>query len=134
MKRKQVLLTYNGITKTIKEWGEEYGQPPTRIYKRMARGWPPERILKEPPKRPKQFEYEGKLYKASELAKINGDVASTTVYRRIVVLGKSVKEAVETPNQRPSIRHPELRKKMKGKPEFCCDPDCDKCPYAECAW
>lgn len=44
-KRTNVLVTVNGITKTIAEWGRETGQPSSRLYARKARGWGDEEIV-----------------------------------------------------------------------------------------
>lgn len=132
---KPFLITYNGVTKTVAEWGEEYNQPPERIYKRIKKhGWTAKRAFETPPRKAEKFNYKGKMYTAKELAELNGDISECAMMFRIRRWNGSIEKCVETRNLKPSFRHPELRKKKKGKPEYCTDPDCSKCPYSECAW
>lgn len=128
------MITYNGVTKSVKEWGKEYNQPPERIYKRIRDGWDTEKAFTTPIRKIEQYKYKGKMYTARELAEMHGDISTAAMVFRIKRWNGDVEKAVETKNLKPSFRHPELRKKEKGKPEGCCEPDCDKCPFKECAW
>lgn len=40
-----VYLTHEGITHTIKEWGQITGIKPGTLYARVNKGWPPDKIL-----------------------------------------------------------------------------------------
>lgn len=42
------LVTYNGQTKTLYEWGDEYNIDPILIYKRLRQNWTPERAITLP--------------------------------------------------------------------------------------
>ena len=46
-RRNNHFITYNGVTKTMSEWGEEIGLLPGTIYARLKRGWSVERTLTE---------------------------------------------------------------------------------------
>ena len=132
---KPFMIEFKGVTKSVKEWAEEYGQTPERIYKRIVhQHWDAGRAITEPPRRPKKYKYKGKMYTARELAEINGDISDSAMTFRIQRWGGNIEKAVETKNQKPFFKHPELSKGHKKRPEFCTDPDCDKCPYPECVW
>lgn len=45
------LITYDGETKTLQQWGEKLGIKWTTLYKRLQSGWSVERALKTPPRK-----------------------------------------------------------------------------------
>lgn len=45
------LISHNGETRTLNEWAALVGVKPITLHARLARGWPAERVLKQPVRR-----------------------------------------------------------------------------------
>ena len=47
-KRNNRLVTFNGETKPVAAWAEQYGLPYHVLHRRIHKGWPAQRALNEP--------------------------------------------------------------------------------------
>lgn len=93
------LITYNGTTKTLKTWSEEYGILPETIYRRLNNGWNIDRALTTKPlqsKNDKLIEYDGKKKTLWEWSK-DVDIEYRTLKRRIKDLHWPFEKALKTP-------------------------------------
>lgn len=52
-RRSNILLSYNGLTKTLTEWAEEFGIKYATVRARLTKGWPPEQLF-SPLRSPKE--------------------------------------------------------------------------------
>lgn len=59
---KDILLTYNNTTKTIKEWANHLGINHATLYNRFRKGWTVERILETPLDNSKSHKNAGRKY------------------------------------------------------------------------
>lgn len=131
---KPYMITLNGVEKPLREWAKEYGRSAEMVYNRITKnGWDPIRALTTPKHEPFKYKYKGEMYTIMELAQMKKDLSESALRFRIA-RGSSIEEAMETPNQRPTYKKVKKKKGEKGKPEFCCHPDCDNCPYSDCRW
>lgn len=132
--RREIIVTYKGVTKALKAWAKEYGIRPEVLYGRYVNHqWDFEKALITPARQPKRYEYRGKMYTVGGLADLHGDISHAGMDFRLR-RGWSTEKAVNTPNLKPTFKNPEMQKKNMKKPKGCTDPDCDKCPYPECVW
>lgn len=71
-RRNNHLLTYNGVTRTLKQWEEICGIDYSLIKYRLKHGYSVCDALFTPPKKPKLIEFDGESHTVSEWSKITG--------------------------------------------------------------
>ena len=71
-RRNNHLLTYNGVTRTLKQWEEICGIDYSLIKYRLKHGYSVYDALFTPPKKPKLIEFDGESHTVSEWSKITG--------------------------------------------------------------
>lgn len=102
-------LTYRGRTRTLQEWADLTGVPMNALYKRVYKGWSPERVI-ETPHRPRgralspgePCTLEGETRTVAEWAKLRG-LAFSTVRTR-VRQGMLLSEALVPTARMPGFR------------------------------
>ena len=124
-----ILVTYNGMTKSLNEWAKYTGHNSSTFYNRYVRsGGDMEYCLNAKLKTPIRLKYKGKMYSLTQLAKMNGSITEASAYTRYMN-GWTADKIVEVPNRRL------LKKKGRSrKPPLCTDPECDSCPYPDCKY
>lgn len=92
-----IIITYQGTSRTAKEWAEKTGiKYRTIVYRFTKAGWSPSKTLTISPPGEKMLTYKGETETFSVLAKRFGQDKSTLHYR-IYKAGWSIQKALETP-------------------------------------
>ena len=100
--RSNVLLTHNGQTKNLREWGEELGVDPDVLRGRIKKGWDPARVLTPhlvPTGRracDTLYTYQGETLCLKEWADRTG-IGYSALWRRIKRYGMTFEQALTTP-------------------------------------
>lgn len=82
-RRSSIIISYDGLTKTVGEWSDCTGIPYATLHRRMfVYGWETERALTTPVGKRKYITYEGKtlrMYEWAKLLGINYDVLESRI-------------------------------------------------------
>lgn len=87
-KRTNVLITYNGQTKCLRDWCDELNLPYDATHNRITKGWPVDKAFTEP-----LFDHETAI---NRIAKERG-INPCTLRDRIKKLGWDYEKAINTP-------------------------------------
>lgn len=99
-KRNNILITYNGKTQTVAQWGKEIGVSFDTLYQRICKWDIDQALTKELAKCVRhKIEYKGKTQTLSEWAKETG-TKRNTLFARIYRHGWSIEKALTTPVRR----------------------------------
>lgn len=100
------VLTYDGITQTIREWASERNMTPDAIRGRIANGWSVEEALNTRTQRhlprPEKLTFKGITQSIEQWASDLG-ITSRTIHERIL-RGMSVQDVLSTSGRLPSHR------------------------------
>lgn len=100
-------ITVDGVTRSMSEWARISGLTLTQLYKRLRRGWPPDKAVKTPPvvniwdpksrlhRKPRTLTVDGETKTLSEWAADLG--VSRAVIQARLRLGWPAEKAVRTP-------------------------------------
>lgn len=99
-RRSNILMTLNGVTKTMKEWCNELGLNYSMVhYRKMVSKMPDEECLTPSGRFRVKLEYNGKVYTPKEIAeRLNMNIGA--VYLRIYK-GWPVEEIINRPHAQP---------------------------------
>ncbi len=106
-RKDQILITYKGETKNLKQWCEKLGISYSTAFYRWKKKWKIEEILK---KTNKDIIHNGTKITLQEIFEIYG-IKKTTFYSRLRA-GWSQKEAIETPTKK--MRDSEITEENKN--------------------
>lgn len=125
-----VYITHNGKTQSKADWARELNISRQAFQNRFKRfNGDMLAVCTVPIRKNRKHMYKGRHVTIREMAKMSG-LSESGVYRRFGD-GMSDEEIIETP-RRKYTKHTTAG--MKQKPIGCTYPDCEKCPYNDCAW
>lgn len=97
--RRSILITYNGETKTLKEWSSSFKLNYSTVYSRYKKGNTIEEIFNDYVRPKKLFlEYDNKIYTIVELSRIYGIDISTLKHR--LKIGWTLTDAFNKPSKK----------------------------------
>ena len=106
-KRNNILIFYNGETKTLAQWSESLNISYSAISRRLKDGWSVEKTFTTPVKFSKKYiEYKGIKYKCSELARMYSLKPDTFINR--LNKGWSIEKALTKPLKNSSNLHNQI--------------------------
>ena len=124
------LVTHDGRTQCKAAWARELGMSREAFHQRFKRyNGDMTQICAIPLRTSRKHMYKGKRLTVHEIAELSG-LSESGVYKRFGT-GMSVAQVIETPRKSYIAR---TTAGLKQKPLGCTYPDCDKCPYSDCAW
>lgn len=80
-RRNNHFITYNGETKTLKQWSEQVGIDWDILYSRLKKGWSVEKALTTKARQRKYVTYNGEAKLLTDIAKESGIKYATLLYR-----------------------------------------------------
>lgn len=126
-----VYVTHAGKTQTKADWARELNTTPQAFNARWKRcKGDMNKITAKPFRKTRQHTYKGKPVTIREMAKLSGLTESGTWKR--LCRGLSDKDTIELPRRETHRRI--TTESTKLRPAGCKFPDCDGCPYTDCAW
>ncbi|PMO59844.1 hypothetical protein BCT07_08700 [Vibrio breoganii] len=113
-RQSNVYVIYQRQSKTIAEWSELTGIPYHTLQKRLnKKHWTVEDALESPVKAPPRlYDFEGKQLNLKEIAG-SVDIKYTTLYKRVVLKGQPLSEAIAEPVEPQTFLHKCKRRTLK---------------------
>ena len=126
-----VYVTYNGKTQCKSDWARE---PNTTLQAFNAR-WKRyngdmDKITAKPFRKVRQHMYKDKPVSIREMSELSG-LTESGVWKRLC-RGLSDDDTVDLPKRETHRRI--TTESTTVRPIGCTFPDCDRCPYTDCAW
>lgn len=126
-----IYITYNGKTQTKADWARELNTSRQAFHARYNRyHGDMDKVTAKPFRKAQKHTYKGNLVTIREMSELNGLTESGTWKR--LCRGLSDDDTIELPKRETHRRI--TTESTKQKPIGCKYPECDDCPYPDCAW